>query len=105
MRDDQAKQATPPAVLHARLMSRNVAKNELEHYAADLIRQQQEMIEKFRTIVSHATAERTGVYFICGEVGPKDGMGLPELIMVCPSFGLDGFAMYTKTADYSAPSY
>jgi hypothetical protein len=44
-------------------------------------------------------------YFICGEGGEKDDMGLPEKIMVCPAYGLDGFAMYTKTSDYSAPEY
>jgi hypothetical protein len=44
-------------------------------------------------------------YFICGEAGEKDDMGLPEKIMVCPAYGLDGFAMYTKTSDYSAPEY
>ena len=32
-------------------------------------------------------------------------MGLPEKIMVCPAYGLDGFAIYTKTSNYSAPEY
>jgi len=46
-----------------------------------------------------------GVYFICGEAGAKDDMGLPEKIMVCPAYGLDGFAIYSKTSGYSAPEY
>jgi hypothetical protein len=25
--------------------------------------------------------------------------------MVCPAYGLDGFAIYTKTSGYSAPEY
>jgi hypothetical protein len=45
------------------------------------------------------------IYFICGEGGEKDEMGLPETILVCPSFGLDGMAMYKKHKDYSAPGW
>ena len=45
------------------------------------------------------------IYFICGEGGEKDEMGLPEMILVCPSLGLDGMAMYKKHKDYSAPGY
>jgi hypothetical protein len=46
-----------------------------------------------------------GAPFICG-AGTETGKdGLPEMIMVCPSFGLDGFAIYRKSSDYSAPSY
>jgi hypothetical protein len=73
--------------------------------AADIIKKQAELITKFRTIVQHAKAETTGVYFVCGDGGEKDEVGLPEMIMVCPAFGLDGFAMYKKASEYSAPSY
>ena len=53
----------------------------------------------------HLQAERTGVFFICGEGGEKDDMGLPEYIHVCPTYGLDGMAMYKKERDYSAPGW
>jgi hypothetical protein len=43
--------------------------------------------------------------FICGMSEDRDEMGLPERLLVCPYEGLDGFAVYTKTADYSAPGY
>ena len=46
-----------------------------------------------------------GLYFICGEGGEKDNMGLPEMIFICPSYGADGFALYKKHKDYSAPGY
>jgi hypothetical protein len=69
------------------------------------LRQLRERVEKFEKIFSHATAEKSGLYFICGEGGEKDYLGLPEMIMVCPQMGADGFAMYTKTMDYSAPGY
>jgi hypothetical protein len=66
---------------------------------------QQEKIEKYETIIKHAMAERSGVFFICGEAGEKDSMGLPDKIMVCPAYGLDGFASYKKDRDYSAPGW
>ena len=61
--------------------------------------------EKLKTMIRHAVADRTGVYFICGEGGSKDEQGLPEIILVCPAFGADGFAIYKKASEYSAPSY
>lgn len=61
--------------------------------------------EKLKTIIKHAVAERTGVYFICGGSEPLDQHGLPHTLLICPAYGLDGFAIYTKTSDYSAPSY
>jgi hypothetical protein len=63
---------------------------------------QQEKIEKYETILKHAMSEKSGVFFICGEAGEKDSMGLPERIMVCPTYGLDGFASYKKDRDYNA---
>lgn len=79
--------------------------HEVERYEGEL-RQLRESNEKFLNIFRHANAEKlAGVYFICGEGGEKDAMGLPEKIMVCPAYGLDGMAIYTKTSDYSAPGY
>jgi hypothetical protein len=62
-------------------------------------------LKNAETILKHILAEKTGFYFICGEAGNKDTLGLPEKIFVCPTYGADGFAVYTKTSEYSAPSY
>ena len=79
--------------------------HEVERFEGEL-RQLREMNEKFKKIFTHTNAEKLdGVYFICGEGGEKDSMGLPEKILVCPAFGLDGMAIYTKTSEYSAPGY
>lgn len=43
--------------------------------------------------------------FICGGGGDTGVDDLPEFIMVCPALGADGFAVYKKHKDYSAPSY
>ena len=74
---------------------------ELEAYEGEL-----RALRKVHTMVRHMTAEKLqGVYFICGEGGDKDSMGLPPKLFVCPAYGLDGFAIYTKSSDYSAPGY
>ena len=56
-------------------------------------------------ILCKAFPEKSGHFFICGEAGEKDSMGLPEKIMVCPAYGLDGFASYKKDRDYDAPGW
>ena len=47
----------------------------------------------------------TAEWFTCGEGGEKGADGLPSQVFVCPMFGLSGFAVYTKTKDYSEPGY
>ena len=43
--------------------------------------------------------------FICGTAGDKGKDHMYEYILVCPAYGADGFAMYKKHKDYSAPGY
>ena len=64
-----------------------------------------ELFQKLKKIWVHSVPEQSGLYFICGEGGEKDEMKLPEMIMVCPAYGLDGMALYKKHKDYSAPGY
>ena len=74
---------------------------ELEAYEGELTQ-----LRRVFKMARHLSADKLeGVYFICGDSGEKDTMGLPEKILVCPAYGLDGFAIYTKTSDYSAPEY
>lgn len=71
----------------------------------EITEEEYELFEKLKRIWVHSVPEKSGLYFICGEGGNKDQMGLPEIILVCPADGLDGMAIYTKTKDYSAPEY
>jgi len=64
-----------------------------------------ELFEKLKRIWVHSVPEKSGLYFICGEGGNKDQMGLPEIILVCPAHGLDGMAIYTMSEPYSAPEW
>ena len=61
------------------------------------------ILNKVKTAIMHERAEETGAFFITGEGGEKDDIGLPEYIMICPSFGFAGFATYRKDRAYSEP--
>jgi len=43
--------------------------------------------------------------FICGTVGEKDEVGLHDGYLICPALGLDGYALYKKTGEYTAPGW
>jgi hypothetical protein len=43
--------------------------------------------------------------FICGWAGNKGLDNMKEFVLVCPAYGADGFALYKKHKDYSAPEY
>lgn len=65
-----------------------------------------DLLESHNKILWHLLAGRTtGAYFVCGESGDKDTMGLPEKIFVCPGYGMQGMAVYTKTRDYKEPEW
>jgi len=64
-----------------------------------------DLFKKLTKIWFHTQPDKTGSFFICGEAGERDEMGLPEHILVCPSYGSDGMAMYTMSKPYSAPEY
>ena len=53
--------------------------------------------EQYRKILNHLYSEKTGAYFICGDMGVKDTNGLPDKILVCPTHGADWFQVYEKT--------
>lgn len=64
-----------------------------------------QLFQKLKKIWKHSSPESSGAYFICGEAGSKDDLGLPEYIHVCPTYGLDGIASYRLDKSYSAPGW
>ena len=71
----------------------------------EITEKEYELFQKLKNIWIHSSPEKSGAYFICGEGGEKDEMGLPEFISVCPTYGLDGFAYYKKHTKYTAPGW
>jgi len=51
------------------------------------------------------TPETSGALFLCGIGGDRDSYGLPEYIEICPTYGLQGVAMYKKFREYSEPGW
>jgi hypothetical protein len=75
---------------------------ELEAYEGEL-----KELRKIRALIKHtALAETMGdIYFICGEGGKKDHNNLPELIYICPAYGVDWFQIYKKTEKIIGPEW
>jgi hypothetical protein len=71
----------------------------------EITEEEYKQFEALKKVWIHLQAEKTGVFFICGESGEKDSLGLPEFIQVCPTIGLDGMAFYKKHTEYSAPGW
>jgi hypothetical protein len=65
----------------------------------ELVKENERMREELRKLFG---VERP---FICGVAGGKGVDGMPDYVLVCPSYGADGAAMYKKYKDYSAPEY
>jgi hypothetical protein len=67
-------------------------------------------LEKLRKENARLVEELKRLYgverpFICGAAGRVDADGMNEYLLVCPMYGADGFALYKKHKDYSAPGY
>ena len=59
-----------------------------------------EQYQLLKKILLHSNPDKfEGMYFICGESGGKDELGLPEYITVCPAYGVDTslIKMYKRT--------
>lgn len=62
-----------------------------------------EQFQVLKKVWKHIQFKRSRAYFICGEGGDLDGLGLPEYILVCPAHGADlrGTTMYKKVSKES----
>jgi hypothetical protein len=56
----------------------------------EITQKEYDLFQRLKNIFVHANADKLeGVYFICGEAGDKDSMGLPDFIHICPAYGAD----------------
>jgi DNA polymerase sigma len=51
---------------------------------------------KLNTILKHVFPDKTGAYFISGQAGMVATDGLPDIIFVCPTYGVDWVYSYKK---------
>jgi hypothetical protein len=59
----------------------------------------------YKKIIQHVAAQHTGFYFICGASTETDSLGLPDTILVCPTYGSDIIQSYKKDGKASAPEW
>jgi len=62
------------------------------------------MLQSVSLIIT-AGYEKLQVPFICGIAGENDQIGLPEYFFICPTYGMDGHALYKKHKTYTAPEW
>lgn len=59
----------------------------------------EELIEentRLRKVLSTSFPERSGDIFICGSSKDVSSDGLPESVMICPTYGSDYFVIYRR---------
>lgn len=66
--------------------------------AADEIEELTVLLEKQQKIIRRVYVEHfPNTWFVSGEMGKKDGNGLPDRIEVCPAYGVGWTQIYEKT--------
>ena len=66
--------------------------------AINEIEEQTKLLEKQQKIIRRVYTELLpDTWFVSGEIGEKDQNGLPELIEVCPAYGVGWSQVYEKT--------
>lgn len=63
------------------------------------------VLNRVRHAMLTSAPEKSGAMFICGASREVDRSGLPVRLHVCPTYGLDGFAVYEQVIPYTAPGY
>jgi hypothetical protein len=62
----------------------------------DYLEKKLKLLEKIDMLMKTSYPEKTGHYFISGELGQKDDNGLPEYIQVVPAYGVDWHMLYKR---------
>lgn len=60
-----------------------------ERELRDEIEQLTQKNDRLLTLLRHLFPEKSGEFFICGKGGERDAQGLPDYIMICPTYGAD----------------
>jgi len=59
-----------------------------------------EVLNRVKTSIIHNRPDETGAMFICGASDEVDADDLPNRVMICPTMGVNGFAVYKKERDW-----
>lgn len=53
--------------------------------------------KRLKSILAKILPDKSGHYFICGEIGESDDNGLPDKLLICPAYGVSWFQVYERT--------
>ena len=48
-----------------------------------------EQFKVLKKVWAHLKYDKSGAYFICGDLGRRNDTELPEYILICPNYGAD----------------
>ena len=67
-------------------MSENSVQGERKKYL-EHIELLQEENAFMKRVLKHVFPEKSEAYYLCGEHGEKNELGLPEEVVICPAYG------------------
>lgn len=67
-------------------MAENSVQDERKQYLEhiELLQEENAFMKK---ILKHVFPEKSEAYYLCGERGEKNDLGLPEEVVICPAYG------------------
>jgi hypothetical protein len=88
------------------LVKRLRGRFELCNEAADEIERLTKKCDMQATVLRRLTPEtHPGTFFIYGTLGDKDQNGMPEKLMVIPTYGVDFSYIYVRTEKTTGPEW
>lgn len=76
-------------------MSNVLTEEERSKYIAQIEKLQEEHAF-MKKVLKHIFPENSESFYLCGEKGQKDDLGLPEFVMICPAFGKQEIKTYKR---------
>lgn len=66
----------------------------------DYLERKLKLLEKVDFVLKTSYPEKTGHYYMSGELGEKDDNGLPEYIQIVPAYGVDWHMLYKRDRSF-----
>ncbi len=76
-------------------MGEKLTNDERKKYI-DHIEMLQEENAFMKKVLRHIFPEKSDAYYLCGEKGAKNELGLPEEVVICPAFGKQELVTYKR---------
>jgi len=77
----------------------------IENLRAEVERLKTKCNMQANTLRSLVPEKFPGVLFITGHLGTKDANGLPEKLLICPSYGVDWAEVYVRANQTVGPEW